>query len=71
MDNIVSRLENLYTQTVNSRPNDLTVRIIPQVLRRAREVRAVFGQGREGGAGGGRVGAGVGSGSRQGSWGGY
>lgn len=50
MDQIVSRLEHLYTRMVNShQPNDVTVRMIPPILRKAREVRAVFG----GGVGGG------------------
>ncbi|KAL9618079.1 MAG: hypothetical protein Q9160_007149 [Pyrenula sp. 1 TL-2023] len=42
MDQVILKLETLYTRTVNSKPNDLTVRIIPQVLRKAREVRAAF-----------------------------
>lgn len=72
MDHVIVKLETLYTRTVNSKPNDVTVRIIPQVLRKAREVRAAFGpaqaqaQGQAQGMPMG-MGLGVGAGSRGGS----
>ena len=42
MDSIVSKLENLYTQYVNTSPNDPVVRMIPPIMHRAREVRSAM-----------------------------